>query len=70
MAELGLDPAIQTPEASWMPRSSLGVKVVLVAVSITETVLGPRRIGIGDIGAVLCTGAEPNGDDSSDPRKQ
>jgi hypothetical protein len=46
VAELGLDPAIQTPEASWMPRSSLGIRVVLVAVSITETVLGPRIKGL------------------------
>ena len=32
VVELGLDPAIQTPEASWMPRSSSN----WVAVSITD----------------------------------
>jgi hypothetical protein len=41
VAELGLDPAIQTPEASWMPRSSgTGGR------EITETVFGPRKKGL------------------------
>ena len=45
VAELGLDPSIQTPRRAGCPD-----RVVLVAVSITDTVLGTRTIGIGDIG--------------------
>jgi hypothetical protein len=41
VAELGLNPAIQTPEASWMPRwSRNGGR------QITETVFGPTIKGL------------------------
>jgi len=54
VVELGLDPAIQTPEASWMPISS-GHKSHRDGVCAKD-----KRIGIGGIGEGLCSGAQPN----------